>query len=153
MRSKIGALLEGTVTGFSGTGVFVAIDDPFVDVLIRMEALGPDQYALDDDGLRVVGARSGDRIALGDRLLVEIEDVAILRRQVYGRRVVRSSEDDGSAGGPRKERRATKRSGHTLKGSGHTLKGSGVIKKASAKGPKKAGKKGPKKAGKKGPRR
>jgi hypothetical protein len=34
-----------------------------------------------------VGARSGDTISLGDRVLVTIEDVAILRRQTYGRRI------------------------------------------------------------------
>jgi ribonuclease R len=92
MRSKIGSILEGTVTGFVGTGVFVAVDSPFVDVLVRMDELGPDQYTLDDDGLRVVGMRSGDRISLGDPMLVEIEDVAILRRTVYGRRVIDPEE-------------------------------------------------------------
>lgn len=112
MRSRIGSILEGTVTGFSGTGVFVAIDDPFVDVLVRMESLGPDQYNLDDEGLRVIGARSGDRIAIGDRMLVEIEDVAILRRSVYGRRLA-DAEDRQPSDGPKKARRATKRSGQT----------------------------------------
>jgi ribonuclease R len=92
MRSKIGAILEGTVTGFVGTGVFVGIDDPFVDVLVRMDELGPDQYALDDEGLRVVGVRSGDRISLGDAMLISVEDVAILRRTVYGRRIVDPEE-------------------------------------------------------------
>jgi ribonuclease R len=92
MRSKIGAILEGTVTGFVGTGVFVGIDDPFVDVLVRMDELGPDQYALDDEGLRVIGMRSGDRISLGDPMLIEVEDVAILRRTVYGRRIVDPEE-------------------------------------------------------------
>jgi len=49
--------------------------------------MGPDQYQLSDDELSVVGARSGDTISLGDRVLVTVEDVAILRRQTYGRRV------------------------------------------------------------------
>jgi ribonuclease R len=92
MRSKIGSILEGTVTGFVGTGVFVAIDSPFVDVLVRMDELGPDQYTLDDDGLRVIGVRSGDRISLGDSMLVEVEDVAILRRTVYARRIIDPEE-------------------------------------------------------------
>jgi ribonuclease R len=88
MQSHVGKIYEGTVTGLVGTGIFVNVDDPFVDVLVRMESLGADRYELDDEQLRVIGVRSGDRIALGDRMLVEIEDVSILRRTVYGRRVV-----------------------------------------------------------------
>jgi ribonuclease R len=58
-----------------------------VDVLVRYEAMGPDHYNLSDDELSVVGARSGDTVSLGDRVLVTIDDVAILRRQTLGRRV------------------------------------------------------------------
>jgi ribonuclease R len=92
MRAHLGERFEGTVTGLVGTGVFVQVDEPFLDVLVRMEALGPDRYELDDERLRVIGVRSGDRIALGDRLLIEIEDVSVLRRTVYGRRVVEVAE-------------------------------------------------------------
>jgi ribonuclease R len=101
MRAQVGAFYEGTVTGLVGTGVFVSVDEPFVDVLVRMESLGRDRYELDDEKLRVIGARSGDRIAVGDRMLVQIDDVSILRRTVYGRRVVDDEE--------RKERRRPKR--------------------------------------------
>jgi ribonuclease R len=87
MRGKIGEVLEGNVTALVGSGIFVSLDHPFVDVLVRFEALGPDRYDADEAGLTVTGARSGDVIALGDRILVEIEDVAILRRQVFARRI------------------------------------------------------------------
>jgi ribonuclease R len=103
MRSKIGSIVEGTVSGLVGTGVFVTADEPFVDVLVRLESLGPDDYQLDDDGLRVVGARSGDRVALGDRMPVSIEDVSIVRRTVYGRRLAPREDDTG-----RKKRRGDK---------------------------------------------
>jgi ribonuclease R len=42
---------------------------------------------VDDDALRVVAARSGDVVALGDRIVVEVTDAAVLRRTVYGKRV------------------------------------------------------------------
>ena len=87
MKDKIGAAYPATVTGMVGTGVFVNVEDPFIDVLVRMESLGPDTYALDDEKLRVVGARSGERIAIGDPMLVSVEDVSITRRTVYGRRL------------------------------------------------------------------
>ncbi len=88
MKDKIGARHEGTVTALVGSGLFVALDAPFVDVLVRYEDAGKDRFELDDAGLRAVASRSGETIQLGDRLTVEIIDVAILRRTVYGRRIV-----------------------------------------------------------------
>jgi ribonuclease R len=88
MRSRIGDVLEGTVTALTGGGAYVSLDAPFVDVLVRFEVMGPDRYEIGDDEISVVGSRSGDVIALGDRMVVTIDDVAILRRTVYARRVV-----------------------------------------------------------------
>ena len=118
MRDRVGAIYEGRVTGLVGSGVFVNVDDPFIDVLVRMESLGPDSYALDDEALRVIGQRSGDRIALGDPMMVIIEDVSILRRTVYGRRLVSPEERL-----EKKRERKVKRSGETM---GATGKGKGL---------------------------
>ncbi len=104
MRNYIGERYEGTVTGLVGSGVFVVLDQPFVDVLIRLEDLGGDSYTLDDDGLFVVGGRSGDRVGLGDKLVVEIIDVAILRRTIYGRRVGGGNDGAENDGSPRGDR-------------------------------------------------
>lgn len=110
MRSRVGEIFAGTVTGLVGTGVFVNIEDPFVDLLVRMEALGEDRYDLDEQGLRVIGARSGDRVGLGDAMLVQVEDVSILRRQVQGRRVAGAEAEEGA---PARQRRKVKRTGRT----------------------------------------
>src|ERR1019366_3766942 len=99
MKDHIGERFEGTVTAVVGAGLFVQLDKPFVDVMVRLEDLGQDRYEVDDDALRVVATRSGDVIALGDRLLVEVIDAAILRRTVYARRV-------GGEGGDGKRRPA-----------------------------------------------
>jgi ribonuclease R len=86
MIDRIGERFEGTVSAFVGAGAFVTLDDPFVDVMVRVEDMGPD-FQIEDDGLMATAARSGDTIRLGDRLVVDIADVAILRRTVYARRV------------------------------------------------------------------
>src|SRR6478735_6577706 len=88
MRDHIGETCEGVVTALVGSGAFVTLDAPFVDVLIKYESMGPDHYEMSEDELSVVGTRSGDTVSLGDRIAVVIEDVAILRRQVLARRVV-----------------------------------------------------------------
>jgi ribonuclease R len=91
MKNHLGERYEGTVTAVVGSGIFVQLDNPFVDVLVRLDDLGGSGWEVDDDALRVVAPRSGDIVALGDRLLVEIVDAAILRRTVYARRVTGAS--------------------------------------------------------------
>ncbi len=86
-RSLVGEEFEGTVTGVVGSGLYVALDDPFLDVLVRYESMGPDRYEATEHELGVVGTRSGDQVMIGDRVLVVIEDVAVLRRVVYARRI------------------------------------------------------------------
>ena len=104
MRDRIGEVFHGTVTAIVGTGLFVAIDSPFVDVLVRMESLGQEPYEIDDSGLRLIGQRSGDRISIGDAMTVQIEDIAILRRQVYAKRL--PEESDGER--PKRDKRASR---------------------------------------------
>ncbi|HEX8794581.1 MAG TPA: ribonuclease R [Polyangiaceae bacterium] len=88
MKDRVGERFEGTVTAVVGSGMFVQLDAPFVDVLVRLEDMGGDaRWEIDDDGLRIVAARSGDVVALGDRVEVEITDAAILRRTVYAKRL------------------------------------------------------------------
>ncbi len=113
MKSHIGERFEGTVTAVVGSGLFVQLDSPFVDVLIRLEDLGRDHWEVDDDALRVVAARSGDVVALGDRVFVEIIDAAILRRTVYGKRVGGEATDGAAAHRPegRREARPTSSDG------------------------------------------
>jgi len=96
MKDHVGEKFEGTVTAVVGSGLFVQLDAPFVDVMIRLEDLGGDNWEVDDTALRVVAGRSGDVVALGDRLMVEIIDAAILRRTVYARRA-------GAQGGDRRK--------------------------------------------------
>ena len=86
MIDRIGERFEGTISAFVGTGAFVTLDDPFVDVLVKVEDLGGD-YEIEDDGLQATSRRSGDALRLGERIMVEITDCAILRRTVYARRL------------------------------------------------------------------
>ena len=94
MRKHIGERFEGTVTSVVGSGIFVVLDEPFVDVLVKLDDLGGDKWEIDDDGLRAVASRSGQSIGLGDRINLEIIDAAILRRTVYGRRVPAPGEKE-----------------------------------------------------------
>ncbi|MBI5538106.1 MAG: VacB/RNase II family 3'-5' exoribonuclease [Deltaproteobacteria bacterium] len=87
MRSQIGLIAEGRVMEILPSSVIVALDDPFVDVRVSDEMLGDDAYEATDDGLMMVGKRSGDTVRLGDRMKIRVEDVNLARRSVLGRRI------------------------------------------------------------------
>lgn len=84
MRDRIGDRFEGQITGIAEHGLFVSLDDPFVEVLVRYTSLGSDRFAQDAHGLRVFGERSGVTYGLGDRVALTIEDVVVARRQIVG---------------------------------------------------------------------
>lgn len=85
MRDRIGDRFEGTVSGMSQFGVFVQIDSPFVDGMVKVADLEKDRrepYYRDDTGVRMVGENSGKVITVGDRVVVELVDVSVGRRQI-----------------------------------------------------------------------
>jgi len=87
MKNHIDERFSARVTGLSSAGLYASIDTPCVDVMIPYEALGSDQFELDEDELGVIGKRSKEHIMLGDELNVEIRDVSLVRRTVYATRL------------------------------------------------------------------
>jgi ribonuclease R len=97
MKSHIGDELEGRMTGMSGAGIYITVEDPCVDVMVLFDDLGQDQFETDEQELGVIGVRSGERIMMGDLITVIITDAAIVRRTVYGRRLVGDEDGDYEA--------------------------------------------------------
>jgi ribonuclease R len=83
LRDRVGDVFEGTISGVAGFGVFVTIDEPFVEGLVRVDYLVPDDYyVFDDVSLRMVGRRTGRAFALGDRVRVELVSASVARRKI-----------------------------------------------------------------------
>jgi ribonuclease R len=82
LRDRIGDVFDGTISGVAGFGVFVVVDDPFVEGLVRVGALSDDFYEFDEPTCRLVGRRSGRVFALGDAVKVEVQSVSVVRRKI-----------------------------------------------------------------------
>lgn len=85
MRERIGDRFEGMVSGVSQAGVFVAMENPHVDGMIRTQSLERDRgdsFEAEANGVRMVGRRSGFSLCVGDRVVVEVVDANIQRRRV-----------------------------------------------------------------------
>ncbi|HWM88626.1 MAG TPA: RNB domain-containing ribonuclease, partial [Kofleriaceae bacterium] len=92
MRDHVGEEFTGRVSGVQSFGVFIELDEPFVEGMIRLEALGGDSYELDDKHMRIRGRRSGFSLSLGDTVRVELVDVSVARRRVDFRLVQAGGE-------------------------------------------------------------
>jgi ribonuclease R len=82
LRDRIGDVFDGVISGVMGFGIFVVVDQPFVEGLVRVEALSDDYYVYDEPSARLVGRRSGRTFALGDSVRVEVQSVSVVRRKV-----------------------------------------------------------------------
>jgi ribonuclease R len=102
LRDRIGDVFEGTISGVMGFGVFVVIDDPFVEGLVRLEALSDDYYIFDEVANKLVGRRSGRAFALGDTVKVVVQSVSVVRRKIdFGLDEHRGHERAHERGGDR----------------------------------------------------
>ena len=75
LRQHIGEVREGTVAGVTDFGLFIEVDDFFIQGLLHISDLGGDYFRHEPSRQCLVGERSGRRFALGDRLGVLIANV------------------------------------------------------------------------------
>jgi ribonuclease R len=72
MRDEIGEVFDGTISGVTGFGIFVALDEVYVEGLVHVSELGNDYFQFDAPKHRLLGERTGKRYRLGDRLRVRV---------------------------------------------------------------------------------
>ena len=82
LSKRIGEELDCIVTGLTGFGVFAQCRKFGIEGLIRMAALGPDQWKYDEKTQCIVGERSGCSIRLGQAMKVRIVSVNVPGRQL-----------------------------------------------------------------------
>jgi ribonuclease R len=72
MRDRVNEEFDGTISAVTGFGVFVALDEVFVEGLVHISELGNDYFRHDAMRHELRGERSGERFRLGDRLRVKL---------------------------------------------------------------------------------
>jgi ribonuclease R len=81
MRDRIGDEHWGTVVGLTRFGIYVSIDDPFVEGLVRFDSLA-EWMEFDPERMKIYGGDSGRVVSLGDHLRVRVVDASPARRQI-----------------------------------------------------------------------
>lgn len=146
MLTRVGDEYWGTVATVTSFGIFVALDELFVEGLIHISELGDDYYHFDATKMRLIGERKGQSFRVGDRVKIKVSQVDLEQRNIdfelLEREKVKREEVKGSE--RRKLYAKAKRSGSVSKKSGKPGRKAGT-KSGSNSGYKKKGTKNQKK--------
>ena len=72
MQDKIGEYFDGVISSVTGFGLFVALDNVYVEGLVHISELPSDYFHFDATKHVLLGERSGKQYRLGDRLRVKL---------------------------------------------------------------------------------
>ena len=98
MQDHVGGEFSGVISSVTGFGLFVRLDDLFIDGLVHISILENDYYQFDAAKQRLIGENSGMQYRLGDKVRIKVEAVHLENKMV----------DFSLMGSERKPRRAGK---------------------------------------------
>jgi len=75
MRDHLGSVFSGSVSSVTSFGMFVSLDDLYVEGLVHISELGKDYFHFDATKHQLLGERTGQRYRLGDRVKVRVVKV------------------------------------------------------------------------------
>ena len=109
MRDHLGSVFTGTVSSVTSFGMFVSLDDLYVEGLVHISELGKDYFQFDAAKHQLLGERTGQRYRLGDRVQVRVVKVDMESTKVdfVLHELIQTSEHGTSGHGTAEEGRTT----------------------------------------------
>ena len=82
MQDHVGDEFDGTISGVTSFGLFVTLDEIFVDGLVHVSDLGQDYYKFDQQRHMLRGERTGVKYQLGGRVRVKVVRVNLEQAKI-----------------------------------------------------------------------
>jgi ribonuclease R len=82
MRDKIGDSFSGIITGVASFGLFVELDEIFVQGMVPVATIGGDYWQFREREHRLRGESSNREMRLGDKVMVEVKSIDEDRHQI-----------------------------------------------------------------------
>ncbi|KXS39791.1 MAG: ribonuclease R [Halomonadaceae bacterium T82-2] len=104
MSDKVGDTFDGTIASVTQFGIFVRLDDVYVEGLVHVTSLPSDYYHYEPEKHRLKGERGGFAYRLGDGVTVQVARVDLDERKIDFELVdehPRRQKPPRKAGGPR----------------------------------------------------
>ena len=92
MRDHLGEEFSGVVSSATTFGLFVTLDDMYVEGLVHITELGGEYFRFDEARQELRGERTGIRYAIGSRVRVQVSRVDLDGRRIDFR-LVTEGED------------------------------------------------------------
>ena len=92
MRDHLGEEFSGVVSSATSFGIFVTLDDMYVEGLVHITELGGEYFRFDEARQELRGERTGMRYAIGSRVRVQVSRVDLDGRRIDFR-LVNEGED------------------------------------------------------------
>jgi ribonuclease R len=82
MADKLGEVFSGYVTGVQSFGLFVELDEIYVQGLVHVSSMTDDYYRFDERAHMLKGENTGNVYRLGDRVKVQVAAVKLEERKI-----------------------------------------------------------------------
>jgi len=82
MQARIGETFKGTITSVTSFGIFIELNEIFVEGLVHITNLPKDYYQFEPVTHRLIGERTGQVFQLGDAVTVKVAGVNMDERKI-----------------------------------------------------------------------
>jgi len=100
VRERVGETFSGSISAVVAFGLFVVLDELFVEGLVHVSELGSEYFQFNEVAHELRGERTGIRFRLGDRLTVQVVRVDLEARRIDFR-LMRPGDTTAAQGLPR----------------------------------------------------
>ncbi|MGH1382374.1 MAG: ribonuclease R [Shewanella xiamenensis] len=141
MQDHVGDTFEAVIASVTNFGLFVRLNDLFIDGLVHISSLGSDYYQFDPMRQRLIGEHTGQIYQVGDPVTVKVAAVNLDDRQIDLVMIGDSGKGGRRKAAPSREKPMTARERVNREGAkmAKTAKSTGVKAKAgSDKAPSKS---------------
>ena len=101
MQDKVGEVFEGTISAVTSFGIFVALDNIYVEGLVHVSELGSDYFHFEPTKHQMLGERTGKRFRLGDRMRIKVARVDMDTTRMDFMRVPDEDEQPAAPAAPK----------------------------------------------------
>lgn len=114
MMSRIGETYQGRITSVTGFGIFIELNDIYVEGLVHITSLPKDYYQFEPVSHRLIGEKTGQEFQLGDTVTVNVAGVNLDERKIDFQ-LISHDEQKRSGPAPKIRKRKNKKKGQKKK--------------------------------------
>ncbi len=82
INKHIGDQFFGIISGVTAYGIYVEIEETFIEGFVQMTRMSDDFYIYEEASYSMTGRNTGRRISLGDRVEIKVEGVNLEKREI-----------------------------------------------------------------------